>query len=139
MVNTEIGAMMSTKMSADLNDCNVMQVSFAESILNHKVVGSVERVRINGIDVLARMDTGAGRSSICKTLAKKLRLGPPIKGVVVRSVHGRSIRPVVQAGIIIKGRKIKANFTVTDRSGMKFDVLIGRNILKRGFLVDSSK
>lgn len=131
MVNTEI--------MTSQNGSYVLDISGSDIVKKHKIVGTVEKVKINGKRVLARIDTGAGRSSICRTLAKKLRLGPPIKGVVVRSVHGRSIRPVVQGRVVLKGKKIKANFTVTDRRKMNFDVLVGRNILKRGFLVNPAQ
>ena len=36
-------------------------------------------------------------------------------------------------------KEIKTDFTLADRSNMKYSVLIGQNILKQGFLIDPSK
>ena len=55
------------------------------------------------------------------------------------SSHGKGTRPVVKAHLEIQGRKINANFNIVSRLNLKYKVLIGRNILKRGFLVDPSK
>ena len=50
-----------------------------------------------------------------------------------------SYRKVVKAVVKIKNRKIRASFTVADRSNLSFKVLIGRNILRKNFLVDCKK
>jgi hypothetical protein len=39
----------------------------------------------------------------------------------------------------MKGKKIKSSFNVTDRSNVKCPVLIGKNVLKQGFLIDPNK
>ncbi|MDP6600303.1 MAG: RimK/LysX family protein [Candidatus Woesearchaeota archaeon] len=90
-------------------------------------------------DVMAKIDTGATRSSIDIKLASKLNLGPVIKSKMVRSAHGNKLRPIVEANLLLAGKKIKSEFTLADRSNMKYDVLIGVNVLKQGFLVDPSK
>ncbi len=34
---------------------------------------------------------------------------------------------------------MKVHFSIADRAHMKYKVLIGKNILKKGFLIDPSK
>ena len=113
--------------------------NISESDNNKILIGTVEPVLINGMRCLARIDTGATRSGICDSLVGDLNLGPAIKKVKVKSASGKSIRDVVEANIIIAGKKIKSTFTVSNRRHMKFDAIIGRNILKRGFLIDPLK
>lgn len=102
------------------------------------IVGRTEKIKVNGCEMVARIDSGAARSSIDLDLAFKLDLGPIIKTVKVISSHGKQSRPVVEAEVEIKGKKIKTSFNIADRKDMKYPVLIGRNVLKNGFLVDSS-
>ena len=92
----------------------------------------------NNIQVMAKVDTGATRSSIDIRLASKLNLGPVIKSKIVKSAHGNKLRPVIEAEIMMAGKKIKSEFTLADRTHMNFDVLIGVNVLKHGFLIEPS-
>jgi hypothetical protein len=108
------------------------------------VVGLAEKIRfvsgnMNNKDIAAKIDTGATRSSLDIKLASKLNLGPVIKSKVIKSAHGNKLRPIVEAEILLAGKKMKAEFTLADRSHMKYAVLIGVNVLKHGFLVDPSK
>ncbi len=106
------------------------------------LIGLTEEVRIIGERskrVVARIDTGATRSSIDVGLAHELGLGPEVRTVKIKSATGSSVRGVVKAKIIIAGRKIKASFTLADRKHMKYRVLVGQNILKRGFLIDTTR
>jgi len=58
----------------------------------------------------------------------------------VRSSSGHSEeRIVVMMSIQILGRLIDAEMTLTNRDEMGFRMLIGRQALRQGFLVDSSK
>lgn len=100
------------------------------------VIGFIEKIKINGKEVIAKIDTGATRSSIDINLAADLKLGPIIKKSTVISSHGKSIRPVVKANIELGGRNFNAFLNIVGRSHMRYGVLIGRNILKRGFLID---
>jgi hypothetical protein len=110
---------------------------------NKAIVGLTENVTINGSssqkEVIARMDTGATKSSIDIGLAAELKLGPVIDSRLIKSAHGTKLRPVVEVNVFISGREIKARFTVADRSHMRYPVLIGQNILKQGFLIDPNK
>jgi len=88
--------------------------------------------------VVAKIDTGATRSSIDINLASKLKLGPVIKSKIVKSASGNRLRPVIEGEILLAGKKIKSEFTLADRTHMKYAVLIGVHVLRQGFLVDPS-
>ncbi len=108
------------------------------------IIGMIEEVELignNGVNerLIARIDTGATKSSIDYKLASKLKLGPVIESRLVKSAHGSKLRPVVEATITIKGKRITGKFTLADREHMKYPVLIGQNILKQGFLIDPNK
>lgn len=108
-----------------------------------EVVGLTETITIRSgtesLEVEARIDSGATKSSIDISLASKLRLGPVIATKMVKSANGAKLRPMVEVTTIIAGREVTGKFTLADRSHMKYKVLIGQNILKRGFLIDPNK
>ena len=55
----------------------------------------------------------------------------------VRSSSGDTEhRYFIITDVIIFGRRIKTEFSLTDRSQMKYPILLGRKFLRRGFLVD---
>ena len=96
----------------------------------------------NGSDktLMAKIDTGATRSSIDTRLASELKLGPIVMTKLIKSAHGNSLRPIVDANIEIAGKKIHTQFTIADRKHMKYKVLIGVNTLREdGFLIDPLK
>ena len=99
------------------------------------ILGLVEKVKINGKEVLAKIDTGADRCSLDMTLAKELNISKVIKTMKIKSSHGRVIRPVVEATLEIKDRKFKVKFNLADRSHLKYPVLIGKSILKKDFII----
>ena len=107
------------------------------------VIGPVEMVSIKGLNTSGsfegRVDTGAASSSIDSTIVAELKLGPVLSVKKVRNAHGETLRPVVEAEITLRNKKLRAIFTVADRSRMRYKVLIGRNILKEGFLIDVTK
>tara|TARA_Y100000310_G_scaffold340188_1_gene435126 strand:- start:3341 stop:3697 length:357 start_codon:yes stop_codon:yes gene_type:complete len=87
--------------------------------------------------VVARIDTGATLSSIDKELAKKLGIETVVRKKMVKSASGKNLRSVVKAIIQIHGETIEEEFSLANREGMKYQVLIGQNHLKKGnFLVD---
>jgi hypothetical protein len=89
--------------------------------------------------IVARIDTGATKSSIDSSLAKELDFGPAIKTKLVKSAHGVKERPVIEAKVKFAGKNKDYQFTVADRSHMRYKILIGRNILRHGFMIDPSK
>ncbi|MFH1591912.1 MAG: RimK/LysX family protein [Candidatus Woesearchaeota archaeon] len=103
------------------------------------VLGLIEKVRINGVELKAKIDTGADRSSICRSMVDELNLEPTGKKVKVRSSHGETKREVYSANLEIKGKILKTEFTIIDRNNLNYGILIGKNTLKHGFLIDPSK
>ena len=105
------------------------------------IIGLTEEIIFTGPDdrkikVNARIDTGATKSSVDSALVDEMNLGPATGTKLVKQVHGHTIRPVVNAEFELAGKLLKEDFTVADRSQMKFRVLIGQNALKNGFLID---
>ncbi|MBW2989778.1 RimK/LysX family protein [Candidatus Woesearchaeota archaeon] len=114
-----------------------------EKINGKTVIGLVESSTILAKDnvkktIMAKIDTGASKSSIDVNLASQLKLGPIIKSKLVKSASGNKLRPVIESTIELAGKRIKAEFTLADRWHMKYRVLIGQNILKHGYLIDAS-
>jgi len=106
------------------------------------VLGRTELVRVVAPDTgkseqgLARIDTGAVRSSIDSDLARDLGLDlDDADEVTVRSSLGREERPLVPVTLQIGERTIRTRVTVNDRSRLSSPILIGRHDLD-GFLVD---
>jgi len=111
--------------------------------MKRKIIGVKEKVTLFGKKqktVWARIDTGAAISSIDKTLAKKLGLGPVVQYKTIRQASGKTKRPVIKASIKIGSKRLKGRFTLADRKHMMFDVIIGRGTLKKlNVLVDPAK
>lgn len=121
---------------------------------------------LNGIDVpwiKAKIDTGAQTSALHATDITEFSRGgagwvrftvqpwqvtdddavtvelPVHDRRTVRSSSGHAQeRPVVLMEVGIVGRTIEAEVTLTDREEMVFRMLIGREALRRGFVVDSA-
>lgn len=107
------------------------------------VIDSFETVAVRSVEkkwqkVLAKVDTGAFRSAIDKTLAQQMGLMAEDNVLWegrFRHSYGREKRPVIEVVMIIKGRKIRTAVSVANRSKMRAKVLIGRKDLQ-GFLVN---
>jgi hypothetical protein len=112
-------------------------------MVNKITVGLTARVVLFGKkgkkEVIARIDTGATKSSIDKELAEELDLGPSLGHARVKSAHGTRYRPLLTADIMLAGELMHAEFNIAEREHMKYKILIGQNILKKGFLIDPSK
>ncbi len=108
-----------------------------------EVIGLTAKIKLIGPKkakiLIARIDTGATLGSIDKRLAKELKLGPVIRTKLVKSAHGQKTRPVIKASVKIGSRRIKARFTLADRTGLKYKVLVGQNILKKRFIIDPDR
>ncbi len=110
--------------------------------------------------VPAKVDTGADSSSIWATnvvekegeLSFKLfgPLSPHYTGEVIRTREYRilsvknsfgvsELRYKVPLSIKLRGRKIRARFTLADRQNNRYPILIGRQTLKNNFIVDVAK
>ena len=124
-----------------------------------KIVGSVTyvdfpEVALHGVP--ARIDTGARFSSIWASAEEQngvlhvTFLGPSneqhsgkichfsdYEQIVVASSMGHvQARYKVKLLVKIKGKKVRAQFTLANRSTQVYPVLIGRNILRGKFIVD---
>ena len=110
------------------------------TLMGNIIASLVTAIVICGLmTLIAKVDTGASRSSLDINLASELNLGPIIKSKMIKSAHGNRLRPIIEAELKIAGKKIKSEFTLADRAHMKYGMLIGVNILKHDFLVDPSK
>ena len=107
------------------------------------ILGLIEEVTLHtakgDTKILARIDTGAEKSSIDLRLASELRLGPIVESKIIKSANGAKLRPVIEIEIDVCGTLVKEKFTMADRGHMKYRILIGQNILKKGFIIDPCK
>jgi hypothetical protein len=111
---------------------------------NRPIIGLIEYVIVYGNNkkeknIKARIDTGAEKSSMDARLAAELELGPIIKRKLISSAHGHTVRPVMESKIRLSKKTIKSEFTIADRNHMKYKVLVGQDILKKGFIIDPLK
>ena len=90
--------------------------------------------------IQAKVDTGATKSSIDIKLANDLKLGPVVGNRIFKSAHGIKRRSIIAADVELAEKKLyKVQFSIIDRSHMQYPILIGQNILKKGFLIDITK
>jgi hypothetical protein len=110
-----------------------------------KIIGLIERIKIKGKggseEVDALVDTGAKLTSIDYRLAESIKPGPPVRTFKVKAPALKRVtkRPVVRVIIEIAGKRFETEANLSDRSHMKYPVIIGRNILYGNFMVDVSK
>lgn len=134
---------------------------------SNTIVGWREWVSLPGVDVSwikAKIDTGARTSSLHafdivefrRRRRHFVRFGiHPWQDtdedvvVVVCPVHDRRIvrsssghteeRIVVLLEVVLRGHPVQAEVTLTNRDEMGFRMLIGREVLRQGFVVDSAQ
>lgn len=134
---------------------------------NLQVIGRLENVDFPDwelYDIAAKVDTGAFTSSLhChhieayseggtsmvkfnlldpshETYNEKLFRLPIYKTKKIKSSNGiTEERILIKANIRIFNKIFQVELSLTDRSEMKYPVLIGRKLLKNRFLVDSSQ
>lgn len=114
-----------------------------EEISGRRVIGINEPIEIMDKDenkhlTVAKVDTGAYRTTICKTLAEKLGLDKTIGYKKTRSATGTEERAIINLSFIMDKRLVVTEAFTADRREMKYDVIVGRRDLKR-FLVDPAK
>ena len=103
-------------------------------------LGYTASVRLNApdgpADVEARVDTGAARTSIDIDLAADIEAGPIRSSTDVRSAGGTSrTRPLVDVEFAVSGDWERVTASVEDRSNMRYDMLLGRDVLD-GYTID---
>jgi alpha-L-glutamate ligase-like protein len=109
--------------------------AFAEKVPSGpKVLTVIQPITVSysgkSVQVEAKLDTGALRTSIDKKLAKELDLPFTGEKVLVKSASGHGHRHLVKATLMLGGKKINSIASITDRSKMKFPVIVGRKDLK---------
>jgi hypothetical protein len=120
-------------------------------------VGYVEDVVLLpwGIKLPARVDTGASMTSLdarnitVKENVVSFKLPAPfserefelpiVRWGHVKSSMGIQKRPVVEIELCVGSEKLKVTVNLNDRSGVRYPLIIGRNLLRQGFVVESSK
>lgn len=111
-----------------------------------KIVGIIELVTVKGKKgmktVKAKLDTGTDRTCVDYDLAAEVGLGPLVDTIKVRSTSGNKPEThlLAEAEIIIHQQHFSLPVSLEDRSKMKYDVLIGRDLLERSiFLIAPQK
>lgn len=125
--------------------------------MEKQIIGRKEKADLptfNLIDKVVKIDSGAYTSSIDVVSIKKDDLvlkvifeenGKEIhfdsyKIKKIKSSNGVTQERYVIEGLIVLGKETYlTEFSLTDRSGMKFPILLGRKLLNKRFLIDSSK
>jgi hypothetical protein len=110
------------------------------------VIGTVDSITIKFFNddkpIEARIDTGAeyscihgkdievGENNVTFTFGELRYRFKLAKNVKIISSNGDESRPVIKVDVVLGGITIpNAEFTVSDREGLKFDALIGRRLL----------
>lgn len=125
-----------------------------------KVIGRSELVSFPSLGIAkvpSRIDTGAKTSAVWASdihlVGDELHFklfapaSPHFQGktIVVKSFEKRPVtssngateqRYVIKLTLLLDGRRIRASFSLADRSKQAYPVLVGRNILKGKFIVD---
>lgn len=108
-----------------------------------RVIGAKEKVLLitprGDTEVEAKIDTGAGYSSIDEVYARALGLVPDeTEKVRIITDSGEVMRATIRLRFIIGNREVSSIATVADRTNFETRLLIGRFDLE-GFVVDPSR
>lgn len=128
-----------------------LNISFANTIIGKSDYVDLPNLNIKSIK--AKIDTGArtssldaknieskdGKNVIFEINGNKYKL-PISRVALVKSSNGISEkRYVIKTNLIIFNRVEEIEFSLTNRENMSFPLLLGRNFLMKGFLVDVTK
>jgi alpha-L-glutamate ligase-like protein len=108
------------------------------------VIGNVEPVIITNnkgesVRVLAKIDTGADRTSLDRTLAARLGLSAQIiTKKTAKGALGSEERPLVPLSFTLRNVPIKTEATIANRSRMRYSMIVGRRDLG-DFLIDPTR
>ena len=151
--------------SCDSNSADTSKKDQSAKTDARTILGGIENVYLDppGIEFSARMDTGAQTSSLnAIDIIEFERDGKPfVKFSVIHPQTGEKVeltrrlrryvrikelykresqrRPVVRMRVVLADIDEQINFTLVDRSRLKHQVLIGRNLLRDLAVVDVSK
>ena len=121
-------------------DVKVDKVSDAEKMIRKMSTEEIVKIVLpdkHKVEVEAKVDTGAWRSSIDKTFADEnglLQKENILWTKVFKSALGIEERPVINLSFYLAGRRIDTVASVANRKGLKKVFIIGRRDLQ-GFLV----
>lgn len=125
-------------------------------------IGRLEHIALPGLGVLrveAKLDTGAYRSALHYQKLRIRRVGEEkrlvvvfqmggqrktkvfktFKRVTVKSSNGeKSRRYLISTSVRLGPHRVRTQFTLFDRSDMRYQVLLGRKFLRGRFVVDVS-
>ncbi|MEN9442970.1 MAG: hypothetical protein RLZ33_3047 [Bacteroidota bacterium] len=132
-----------------------------KTIIGRREIANLPQFGLNHVDV--KVDSGAYTSSIHVSSCKEVELeGATLLEVVfldenhsafdnekhyfqeyrikkVKSSNGHEqLRYFIKCTIELLGRKIKTEFSLTERKGMRYPILLGRKLLNKRFLIDTS-
>ena len=117
---------------------------FAKLLQNRDLIGSQEVVWIiddagDQTPINARIDTGAAYSSLCISIARRLKLKSiPGASRLVSNAHGTSERPIYWLNFILGNKRIKTKVTAIERRHLQCDMIVSRRNLG-SFIVDPSR
>jgi hypothetical protein len=121
------------------------------------VIGAVEEVVLLpwGVKLSARIDTGAAMTSLdvrdltIKNKVAQFRLSekygnvliklPIIRHCNVRASSFRERRPVVEIELCVGSKRMRVHVNLNDRSHLEYPLILGRNVLNQGFIVDCAQ
>lgn len=121
------------------------------------LIGAVEEVVLFpwGVKLLARIDTGAGMTSLdvrdltIKKGVAQFRLSERYGNTLIslhvirhcnmRSSDAQERRPVVKMELCLGSKRMDVEVNLNDRSRMEYPLILGRNVLNQGFIVDSAQ
>ena len=105
------------------------------------IIGLVETILLeNKKKYKAKIDTGADSSSVDKSILEDLDRKRIVSHKIIKSALGTHKRPTIMIEFEFNGKKFKEKFSISDRTDLKYKILIGNNILKKeNFLIDPNK
>ena len=121
------------------------------------LIGTVEEVVLFpwGVKLPARIDTGAGMTSLdvrdltIKNRNVQFRLPekygnilislPVIRHCDIRSSGSRERRPVVEIELCVGSKRLRVEANLNNRSHLEYPLILGRNVLGQGFIVDCAQ
>lgn len=128
------------------------------NVIGRKTV--IQLPELGGANVRAKIDTGAFRTAVhCESLSLKDINGKEVLEVIIEWEAGSPVvlqygkyqkrtiknsfgqtedRYCVRTLILIHKKKIQSEISFTNRSGMRYPVLLGRKTIGKKFLVDVS-
>lgn len=121
-----------------------LDVDEIEDTTGRLVVGIEEAVTLYDNEgqphmIKAKIDTGAYRTALDKGLAENLHIHTPVIDYKeVRAALGEETRPVINLSFDLRGRHVRTQAFLADRTRLNYDMIVGRRDL-RAFLVDPSR